>query len=50
MNKKIISSASLFIAMIAVLAYAASWNSGYIAGLSGGDCRGIASGDKSWCN
>lgn len=43
-------------AAIAALAIAAhgyagqSWDEGFIRQIKGNDCRGIASGDKSWCS
>lgn len=31
-------------------ARALAWSGGWIASLSSGDCKGIASGDRSWCD
>ena len=49
MKKGIVFGFLVLVLGISVLVFASSWPKDYIAKLSSGDCKAIASGDRSWC-
>src|SRR5579863_10038003 len=50
MKRWIIAIALLVVVGVSAAIAGGDWTDGWIAHLSSGDCKGIASHDKSWCD